>query len=269
MFLFYSEMEKFLTINLKESNSSMYKFARVALAGLITIAVTACSTNNNPEDVEFTKKSPEALYAQARTSLELGNFSKAIRSLEALDSRFPFGPHKTQVQLDLIYAYYKLEDIASGLANIDRFIRLNPTHPDIDYVYYMRGLINMQADSYMFHDLLDIDRTDRDPQNAIDAFKDFDKLLKLYPNSKYAADAQHRMLALKNRLAAYSIRVAEYYVKINAWTAAAVRAQSVLETYPETDSVKRALEIMIESYDELGQESLKANAEKVYQANFG
>lgn len=245
----------------------MYKFAQGAALVLLSLALTACSSS--PEEDEFTRNaSPDQLYTQARTSMELGNYSKAVRSLEALDSRYPFGPHKTQVQLDLIYAYYKMDDAASGIANIDRFLRLNPTHPNIDYVHYMRGLTNMQADNYLFHDLMNIDRTDRDPKNAQDAFKDFDRLIKSYPNSKYAADAQHRMQFLKNRLAQYSIKVAEYYIKMNAWSAAAIRAQTVMEKFPGTPATERALEIMSEAYDELGQEKLQAHIKMVMRANF-
>jgi len=267
LFLFYIEMEKFLTITLKESNLSMHKFAKGAVVGLFSLAIAACSSSPE-DDLKVSKSSPDVLYSQARTSMELGNFSKAVRSLEALDSRYPFGPHKTQVQLDLIYAYYKLDDPASGIANIDRFTRLNPTHKDIDYVYYIRGLVNMQSDNYMFHDMLDIDRTDRDPKVAQDAFKDFDRLIKSYPNSKYAPDAAKRMLYLKNRLAKYSISVAEYYMKMNAWSAASIRAQSVMETYPDTTSTERALEIMAEAYGELGQEKLKENVLSVMTINF-
>ena len=245
----------------------MYKFSKGAAVALLSLALAACSSSPEIDDAT-SKASPEVLYSQARTSMELGNYSKAVRSLEALDSRYPFGPHKTQVQLDLIYAYYKMDDTASGIANIDRFIRLNPTHPDIDYVYYMRGLVNMQADNYLFHDMMNIDRTDRDPQNAQNAFKDFDKLIKTYPNSKYAPDAQKRMQALKNRLAKYSIQVAEYYIKMNAWSAAAVRAQSVMETFPGTPSTERALEIMVEAYNELGQDKLKQHVLMVMQANY-
>ncbi|MBB1428388.1 outer membrane protein assembly factor BamD [Shewanella frigidimarina] len=245
----------------------MYKIAKGAALVLLSLAITACSSSPEDDDVA-SKASPDVLYSQARTSMELGNYSKAVRSLEALDSRFPFGPHKTQVQLDLIYAYYKMDDAASGLANIDRFLRLNPTHPNIDYVYYMRGLTNMQADNYLFHDLMNIDRTDRDPKNAQDAFKDFDRLIKSYPNSKYSADAQQRMQFLKNRLAKYSIQVAEYYIKMNAWSAAAVRAQSVMEKFPGTPSTERALEIMVKAYGELGQEKLQQNVKTVMKANF-
>lgn len=260
-------MEKILTTTLKESKLSMHKFAKGAVLALFSLAITACSSSPD-EELKANKRSPDVLYSQARTSMELGNFSKAVRSLEALDSRYPFGPHKTQVQLDLIYAYYKLDDPASGIANIDRFIRLNPTHKDIDYVYYMRGLVNMQSDSYMFHDMLDIDRTDRDPKVAQDAFKDFDRLIKSYPNSKYAYDAAQRMQFLKNRLAKYSINVAEYYMKMNAWSAAAIRAQSVMETYPGTPSTEHALEIMADAYGELGQEKLKENTLTVMKANY-
>lgn len=245
----------------------MHNFAKGAAVALLSLALAACSSTPE-DDIELTKSSPEVLYSQARTSMELGNYSKAVRSLEALDSRYPFGPHKTQVQLDLIYAYYKLDDPASGIANIDRFIRLNPTHKDIDYVYYMRGLVNMQSDNYMFHDMLNIDRTDRDPKAAQDAFKDFDRLIKSYPNSKYAADAQKRMQFLKNRLAKYSITVAEYYIKMNAWSAAAVRAQTVMESYPGTPYTERALEIMATAYEELGQEQLKEHVLLVMQSNF-
>ncbi|NKF51433.1 outer membrane protein assembly factor BamD [Shewanella sp. WXL01] len=245
----------------------MYKYAK-GLALIATLALTACSSNQSEEELTASKASPEVLYKQARTSMELGNYSKAVRSLEALDSRYPFGAHKTQVQLDLIFAYYKMDDAASGIANIDRFIRLNPTHPNIDYVYYMRGLTNMQADNYLFHQMMNIDRTDRDPKNAQDAFRDFERLIKTYPNSPYAADAQKRMQFLKNRLAMYSIKVAEYYVKMNAWSAAAVRAQTVLEKFPGTPATERALEIMTIAYDELGQDKLKEHAQMVMQVNF-
>lgn len=245
----------------------MHNIAKGAAIAFFSLAIVACSSKPE-DDLISSKLSPDVLYSQARTSMELGNYTKAVRSLEALDSRFPFGPHKTQVQLDLIYAYYKLDDTPSAVANIDRFIRLNPTHPDIDYVYYMRGLVNMQADNYLFHDMLNIDRSDRDPQFALDAFKDFERLLKTYPNSKYAADAQKRMQYLKNRLALYSVKVAEYYLKMNAWSAAAIRAQSVMETYPGTPSIERALEIMATAYGELGQEQLKQHVLTVMRANY-
>lgn len=248
----------------------MRKLAGSLLLALASsIMITGCSTTQgNQEAYKVEDRSPEGLYSDARQAMEAGNFTKATTILETLDSRYPFGTYKTQVQLDLIYAYYKLDDTASALANVDRFVRLNPTHKDIDYVYYMRGLINMQADSYLFHDLFEIDRTDRDPTNARAAFKDFEKLVKTFPESRYAADGRQRMIAIKNRLAEYSLRVAEYYVKMEAWMAAASRAQQILETYPGTPAIEKCLEIMVTSYDKLGQETLKQHALQVLAATY-
>ncbi|MCH1927060.1 outer membrane protein assembly factor BamD [Shewanella sp. C32] len=244
----------------------MHIFVKGAAIAFFSLAITACSSN--PDDGFTGKESADVLYSDARTAMETGNFAKAARTLEQLDSRFPFGAYKDQVQLDLIYAYYKQDSTADALANIDKFLKLNPTHPDIDYVIYMRGLVNMQADSYFLHDLLNIDRTDRDPQNAQEAFKDFNRLLKSYPNSKYAPDAQKRMQFLKDRLASYSVKVAEYYIKIDAWSAAAVRGQTIVETFSDTPYVERALEIMVQAYGELGQNTLKQHALEVMKTNF-
>lgn len=244
----------------------MHIFVKGAAIAFFSLAIAACSSN--PDDGFTGKETADVLYSQARTAMETGNFGKAAKTLEQLDSRFPFGAYKDQVQLDLIYAYYKQDSTADALANIDKFLKLNPTHPDLDYVLYMRGLVNMQADAYFLHDLLNIDRTDRDPQNAEDAFKDFNRLLKSYPNSQYAADAQKRMQFLKDRLASYAIKVADYYIKIDAWSAAAGRAQSVVETYSDTPFVERALEIMVQSYGELGQDTLKQHALEVLKTNF-
>ncbi|WP_028115977.1 outer membrane protein assembly factor BamD [Ferrimonas senticii] len=240
--------------------------ALLALSSLVL--VTGCSSNDQDSGYQVENKTPEALYADARAAMELGNFTKATQVLEALDSRYPFGPHKTQVQLDLIFAYYKLEDSANALANIDRFIRLNPTHKDIDYVYYMRGLTNMQADQYLFHELMGIDRSDRDPTAAIEAFRDFEQLVKAYPNSRYSPDAQQRMRFLKNRLGNYELQVAEYYVYMDTWIAAANRAQLILEKYSDTPATERALEIMVQAYDKLGQQTLRDHAKQVLATNY-
>ncbi|MFI3245414.1 MAG: outer membrane protein assembly factor BamD [Ferrimonas sp.] len=241
----------------------------ILLAISTLIMVTGCSSSSNKQQgYELENRSPEALYTEARQAMELGNFSKAVQTLEVLDSRYPFGPHRTQVQLDLIFAYYKMDNTANALANIDRFIRLNPTHKDIDYVYYMRGLANMQADYYLFHNMLGIDRSDRDPSAAIAAFRDFEQLVQQYPASQYAADSQLRMRFLKNRLARYELDIAEYYVTMETWIAAANRAQLVLEKFSDTPAAERALEIMVQSYQALGQTTLQNNAKAVLAATY-
>ncbi|AYV20897.1 MULTISPECIES: outer membrane protein assembly factor BamD [Vibrio] len=210
---------------------------------------------------------PSQLYAEAQESLQGGNWTSAIERLEALDSRYPFGAYTEQVQLDLIYAYYKNDDLALGLATIERFSRLNPTHERSDWVLYMRGLTHMAQDRNFMHDILRIDRSDRDPEPVKAAFADFDRLLKRYPNSAYAEDAQKRMVALKNRLAKYDLATADFYIRREAWIAAINRAQEIQKTYPDTEAARQSLVLQKKAYEELGMQEQVERTEKLMELN--
>ena len=244
----------------------MLKKSHLLLPFTLVFALLGGCSSTEKEKVP--DEPPEKLYQQAQEKLDVGNYNKAVELLEALDSRYPFGPYSAQVQLDLIYAYYKDSDNAHALANIDRFLRLNPTHKDVDYVYYMRGLSNMQADHNFFHSLFRMDRSDRDPSYARQAFRDFKTILTKYPHSKYAPDARARMLALRERLAKYDLSVADYYYRRGAWVAAANRGKMILENYSDSEKVEPALEIMIKSYDKLDLTVPAQNARKVLAANY-
>lgn len=245
----------------------MAKQPRVWLTLALALALSATGCSSTKKDT-VPDEPPEILYQDAQARLQSGNFIRASELLEAMDSRYPFGAYSNQVQLDLIYAYYKQDDTARALANIDRFIRLNPNHPSVDYAQYMRGLTNMATDHNFFQELLNIDRTDRDPAYARQAFADFRQLLRQYPDSVYAADARARMISLKNRLAKYDLSVAKFYMKRKAWLAAANRAQQVVESYPDTDTLKPALKIMADAYDTLGLTEMANNAKAVLRANY-
>ncbi|MFC3913105.1 outer membrane protein assembly factor BamD [Pseudaeromonas sharmana] len=244
----------------------MLKKSHLLLPFTLVLALLAGCSSTEKEKVP--DEPPEKLYQQAQEKLETGNYTKAVELLEALDSRYPFGPYSAQVQLDLIYAYYKDADSAHAIANIDRFLRLNPTHKDVDYVYYMRGLSNMQADYNFFHSLFGIDRSDRDPAYARQAFRDFKTILTKYPQSKYAPDARARMISLRERLSKYDLSVADYYYRRGAWVAAANRGKMIIENYSESAAIEPALEIMIKSYDKLELTIPAQNARKVLAANF-
>lgn len=239
----------------------------IALSALIALA--GCSNTADEEQIEKAKLlGPEASYEMAKEMLENGNFNGAAETLSNLDSRYPFGPLSLQIQLDLIYAYYKAGDADQALAMVDRFIRLNPNHKDVDYAFYMRGLTNMDADTNLFQDLLNIDRSDRDPTGTREAFNDFRRLLERFPESKYAADAHKRMAFLKDRLAKYEIAIARFYMRRGAYVAAANRGQYVLEYYGDTAQVQPALEIMVSAYGQLGLDELKNNAIKILKLNY-
>jgi len=245
----------------------MKKILRLITTSLCIALITAgCSSHTEKPKVE--NKPPVELYQDAQKLLQSASFEKAKDVLEALDNRYPFGEHSEQVQMDLIYTYYKLDETALALANIDRFIRLNPTHQDLDYLYYIRGLTNMEADKHFFQELFGIDRYNRDPGYSLQAFKDFNRLITNYKDSQYAADAWQRMVFIKNKLARYEIAIAEWYIEREAFIAAINRAKIVLNNYPDTASTEQALEIMIDAYDKLGLEQPKDNALAVLKLNY-
>lgn len=207
------------------------------------------------------------LYTDAQSSLRSGNWLTAVEKLEALDSRYPFGPYSEQVQLDLIYAYYKNGDLPLALATIERFTRLNPTHTKMDWVLYMRGLSHMAQDQNYMHNIFNIDRSDRDPEPVKSAFADFKRLLQRYPNSAFAADSQKRMYALKNRLANYDLASADFYLRREAWIAAINRSQELQKTYPDTEAARKSLEIQLEAYQQLGLTEAVARTKALMELN--
>lgn len=210
---------------------------------------------------------PSELYSEAQASLRTGAWPAAVEKLEALDSRYPFGPYSEQVQLDLIYAYYKNDELPLALATIERFTRLNPTHEKSDWVLYMRGLSHMAQDRNFLHDVFNIDRSDRDPEPVKQAFSDFKRLLQRYPDSHYAEDAQQRMIALKHRLAEYDLATADFYIRRQAWIAAINRCQEIQKTYPDTEAARKSFRLQLIAYKELNLDDAVARTEKLIELN--
>ncbi|MDV6317301.1 outer membrane protein assembly factor BamD [Idiomarina sp. HP20-50] len=238
----------------------------VVLSSVLGLMLAGCSSQSDENQVS---KTPiEYQYANAQESIANGNLNLAQEQLSQLSSRYPFGPFAHQIQLDLIYLNYKLDNTDQALAAIDRFISLNPNHKDVDYALYMRGLVNQRAEHNAIHDIAGVDRSDRDSSMAQEAFKDFAELVQKYPESEYAADAKKRLIALKSRLAQKELAVAQYYMQRQAYLAAANRGRYVLKHFSETPEVENALAIMVESYDQLELPELREDAMKVLRANF-
>jgi outer membrane protein assembly factor BamD len=234
----------------------MTRVKYLVAAATLSLALVGCSSTKEA----VPDNPPNVLYANAQQKLQDGNFKGAISQLEALDNRYPFGPYSQQVQLDLIYAYYKSPDLPLAQATIDRFMRLNPTHPNIDYVMYMRGLTDMALDENALQGFFGVDRSDRDPQHAIAAFRDFSQLVHSYPNSQYAADANKRLVYLKDRLSKYELSVVQYYTKRGAYVAVVNRVEQMMKDYPDTKATRDALPMMENAYREL---QLNTEADKV------
>ncbi|MCO6539610.1 MAG: outer membrane protein assembly factor BamD [Gilliamella sp.] len=237
----------------------LHSLLAIALSGMLIGCTSSKPDVENVPEIE--------LHNKAKSELENGNIKSSITILESLDKNYPFGPYSQQVQLDLIYAYYKSADLPLAIASIDRFLKLNPTHPNIDWVIYMRGISNMAQDDNMIQGWFNVDRSDRDPDYASAAFKDFSYLLSSFPNSQYAADAQKRLVFLKNRLARYQLKVAQFYTKRGAYVAVINRVTEMLIMFPDTDSTKEALLLMRNAYNELGLVDETPKLDQLIQAN--
>lgn len=235
----------------------------VLLILISNLALVACSTTPKKESTE------QELYEDAKRAIKIRSFQQATIALEELESRFPFGKYAEQAQLDLIYARYSGLDLEGAKLAADRFIRLHPQSPSVDYAYYVRGIANYYIDAGVasqYFPLVDV--SSRDPGHMRLSFKDFSELLMRFPESPYAADSQQRMIDIRNRLAAYELHAARYYIKRQAYVAAVNRAAYVVKSFPATPSVEEALNMMVSIYSKLGLDSQKKDAMSVLKLNY-
>jgi len=196
------------------------------------------------------------------------DWAKAIKYLEKLEARFPYGRYAQQAQLDVAFAHWKYEERAAAIAAVERFIKLHPNHDALDYAYYLKGLVNFTENAGLFAILSDPDLAERDPKAAREAFAAFREVVARFPDSRYAEDSAARMRYLVNSLARHEVHVARYYMKRGAWLAAANRAQHAVANYPQAPATEEALFILMRAYEALGVEDLRADAERVMRRNF-
>lgn len=236
---------------------------------LVLLMVLLAGCGLLPEAGDETRNwSAQKLYAEAKDQLNSGGYEKAIKYFETLEARYPYGRYAQQAQLEVAYAYYKSNEPVSAIAACDRFIKLHPNHPHVDYAYYLKGLANFTEDQGLLARLGDQDMTERDPKAARDAFDAFRELVTRFPDSKYTPDAIARMRYLVNALASHEVHVARYYYKRGAYVAAAKRAQYAVERYPQAPAIEQALAVLVKSYDAMGVTDLRDDALRVLQKNF-
>ena len=223
---------------------------------LISLTLNACTLL----DPETNLKSERELWEEAQGHMDGRRHLQAITSLEELARRFPFGQYADGTQLDLVYAYFKSSKYELARLTPDRFIRLNPNHPEADYAQYMKGLSSYASNDSMVSRYLPGDETGRDIGGARDAINDFTQLLTRYPDSEFKEDATLRLIYVRNQLAEYEVNVSRYYIRKGAYLAAANRARQVVEGYPSTPAVIDSLIVMHLAYEALGlpQESQDA-----------
>ena len=231
------------------------------------LLLAACGVFSGKEEDETAGWSAQRLYNEAKEAMASREWPKAIKYFERLEARFPYGRFAQQAQLEVAYCHFKDEERALAVAAADRFIKLYPNHPSVDYAYYLKGLINFN-DGEGLVAFVNPDMTDRDPKGAREAFAAFKEVVTRFPQSRYAEDSAARMRYLVNALASHEVHVARYYMKRTAYIAAANRAQYAIKHYPQAPAVEEAVFILVRAYDALGMVELRDAADRVMQQNF-
>jgi outer membrane protein assembly factor BamD len=239
----------------------------VVYMGLLMVgalAVTGCST---PVDKTI-GMSPNTLYSEAKEEMSSSQWDKAVPLLEKLEARAAGTPLAQQAQLDKAYAHYRAAEPAQAIATLDRFIKLHPASPALDYALYMKGIINFNDDLGMFSGLTRQDLAERDQKAAKESFESFKELVARFPDSRYSPDARQRMNYVVSSLAQYEVYVARYYYKRGAYLAAVNRAQLAVADYRDVPAIEEALFIVYKSYDAMGMTQLRDDAKRVLEQNY-
>lgn len=234
------------------------------LTALLLVMVSGCKKDRDFDD----GRSAELMYTTAKGYLDSKNWGRAIQGYQALSTRYPFGRYTEQAQLELAYAYHKGGNPEAALSTADRFIRTYPSHPNVDYAFYIRGLTNYEMRVGFMERLMPSRVRDRDQTAAKESFRDFDELIRRFPDSRYAPDARQRMVFLRNNLSFYELDVARYYMRRKAYVASAARARYAIENYPGSPELGDALEILHVSYTEMGLPELAEDTMKVLALNY-
>ncbi len=232
------------------------------LTCMILVLISCAGVNTEDEKI-----SAHLLYQQAQEALADKNFILATEKYEKLEVDHPFSAENRQGQIDIFYAYYKAEEPDSAIVAANRFIKLYPRHPKVDYAYYIRALVNFNRTRGTLDDMFKLDPAIRDPHTAEESFQNFVELIERFPDSIYRDDAIQRMVHLRNYLARHELYVARYYLKLQAYVAAVNRSKFIIENYAQSPSILQALDIMAQAYQELGLNDLAAQTRLVLKTN--
>lgn len=244
---------------------TLSRWLKVALLAVSLGVLSGCAGN---DEVQTEIQDLTDAYETARRSIERGNYQRGIQIFEAIQARYPFSDLSRQIQLELMYGYYKSGQPERAVEAADTFIRENPIHPRVDYALYIQGLAYFESDPGILERWFRRDLTKRPPEGVRQSYATLRRLVERYPASPYAADAEQRMVYLKNRLASYENHVADYWLRRGAYVAAIDRAKTALEEYHGAESNAESLKIMIAAYEELGMDDLAADARKILRLNF-
>jgi len=240
---------------------------RFAAAIALALLMAGCGLLPEVQD-ETAAWSADKLYSTAHQAMVEGNYTRAVKLYEQLEARFPYGRYAQQAILESAYANYRAGETAAAVAAAERFIRTYPNHPNVDYAYYLKGLVYFREDQGILGYVYELDLSEREPKGMRESFAAFKELITKFPDSRYAGDANDRMRYLTNSLALYEVKVARYYYNRGAYVAALNRAQTAITTYPRTPANEDALAVLADSYNKLELPQLRDDAQRILKQTF-
>ena len=241
--------------------------ARIIAVAVLAAALAGCNLLPEVKD-ETANWSADRIYRTAHDALAEGNYTRAVKFFETLESRFPYGRYAQQALLEGAYANYRAGEAAAAVSQCDRFIRTYPNHPNVDYAYYLKGLVHFREDQGLLGYVYELDLSEREPKAMRESFAAFKELVEKLPESRYAEDSNARMRYLSNSLALYEVKVGRYYYNRGAYIAAINRAQAAITNYPRTSANEDALDLLVKSYDRLGLAQLSQDSRRVLERTF-
>ena len=259
-----------MTQRLNTRSTLPARTAFLRIAGLMLVVAftgTGCGKFFKKDKDSVEGKPVEEIYDKAHGSMVKGNWDRAEITFRQLIAQYPYGPYTEQALMETAYAQYKAGKMEDTVSTVDRFIRTYPTQRNVPYMYYLRGLANSGRDTVFLQKVWKLDPSRRDLATPMQAYNDFNLLAERYPNSRYSADARQRMIALRNLFARHELDTALYYLRRDAWVAAASRGRYLLETYPQSEYQNDAVAVLAEAYTQLGNETLAADARRVLVQN--
>lgn len=239
--------------------------ATVSTMWAAALLMTGCSTTKKDETIGW---SADKLYTEARDESAAGNYERAGKLYERLEGRAAGSVLAQQAQLERAYMMYKTGEKAQAISILERFMKLHPTSPALDYAFYLQGIVNFNDNLGLLGSWTNQDLSERDQQASRDSYQAFKQLVDRFPDSTYAEDGRIRMNYIVNSLAAYEVHVARYYLRRGAYVAAANRAQQTVQDFQQSPATEEALFIMVQSYDRLGLTQLRDDAERVLRQSF-
>lgn len=246
----------------------MKKMVKIFLTAFFTLLIVSCSTTSTDSADAYKGENPHEIFQRGKSSLQDKNFSEAIKRFEALDVQYPFGKDTEMAQLYLIYAYYMKEEYTLSAAQADRFIRIHPASPYIDYAYYLRGISDYYQNMGILERIFAIDLAKRDLTQIQKSYADFNELITRFPDSPYTPAAHQYLVYLRNMLADHELHVAEYYYEREAYLAALNRARGLVAHYQGSPATINGLILMAKSYHQLKLTKLEQDTLLVIKYNY-